>query len=43
MHRALSSVIALLGGIALSAPAVAEVSIVVDKSIQPEPAARSWG
>jgi lipoprotein-anchoring transpeptidase ErfK/SrfK len=34
MRRAISSVIALLGGIVLASPAVAEVSIVVDKSIQ---------
>jgi hypothetical protein len=34
MRRAISSVIALLGGIILAAPAFAEVSIVVDKSIQ---------
>ncbi|MDP8918483.1 MAG: L,D-transpeptidase, partial [Pseudomonadota bacterium] len=34
MLRAISSVIALLGGIVLSAPAVAEVLIVVDKTTQ---------
>ena len=34
MLRAISSVIALLGGIVLSTPAVAEVSIVVDKTTQ---------
>jgi hypothetical protein len=34
MCRALSSVIALLGGIVLAGPAVAEVSIVVDKTAQ---------
>jgi hypothetical protein len=35
MRRAFSSVIALLGGIVLAAPAVAEVSIMVDKTTQP--------
>jgi lipoprotein-anchoring transpeptidase ErfK/SrfK len=34
MRRAISSVISLLAGIALAAPAVAEVSIVVDKTTQ---------
>ena len=34
MRRALSSVIALLGGIVLASPAGAEVSIVVDKTTQ---------
>jgi hypothetical protein len=34
MRRAISSVIALLGGIVLAAPAVAEVSILVDKTTQ---------
>jgi hypothetical protein len=34
MRRAFSSVIALLGGIVLAAPAVAEVSIMVDKTTQ---------
>jgi lipoprotein-anchoring transpeptidase ErfK/SrfK len=34
MRRDISSVIALLGGIILAAPAIAEVSIVVDKTTQ---------
>jgi hypothetical protein len=34
MRRAISPVIALLSGIVLAAPAVAEVSIVVDKTTQ---------
>ncbi|WP_246777281.1 hypothetical protein [Microvirga sp. VF16] len=34
MRQAISSLIALLGGIILAAPAVAEVSIVVDKTAQ---------
>ncbi|MBL0408206.1 L,D-transpeptidase [Microvirga aerilata] len=34
MRRAISSIIALLGGIVLAGPAVAEVSIVVDKTTQ---------
>ena len=34
MRRAISSVIALLGGIVLASSAVAEVSIVVDKTTQ---------
>src|SRR5688572_4833594 len=34
MRRAISSVIALLGGIVLAVPAVAEVSILVDKTTQ---------
>jgi hypothetical protein len=34
MRRAISSIIALLGGIILASPAMAEVSIVVDKTTQ---------
>jgi lipoprotein-anchoring transpeptidase ErfK/SrfK len=34
MRKAVSSVIAVLGGIVLAAPAIAEVSIVVDKAAQ---------
>ncbi|MFC5085851.1 hypothetical protein [Microvirga arabica] len=34
MHRAISPLFALLGGIVLAGPAVAEVSIVVDKTAQ---------
>lgn len=34
MQRAISSVLSLLGGIVLAAPAVAEVSILVDKATQ---------
>jgi hypothetical protein len=34
MRRAISSIIALLGGIVLASPAMAEVSILVDKTTQ---------
>jgi hypothetical protein len=34
MRRTISSIISLLGGIVLASPAVAEVSIVVDKTTQ---------